>query len=159
MKYLSDRPALVIVLLTALYWLVFPLAPKPKGSDAIAIGAVCAGIFLVWQYSDTFFEILFKHERRLGWVAILCVTGVGVGMITSGIYRLLWNRYGQPQEWVSSATATFGLAILMVSAFGLGFSHTLTKVDGNYPRGFWHSLLVALAIILAFVAGQNYSPG
>lgn len=159
MKYLSDRPALIIALLVALYWIVFPLAPKPKGSDAIAIGAVCAGIFLVWQYSETFFDILFRYERRLGWVAILGATGVGIGMVMNGIYRLVWNRYGQPQEWVASATSTFGLAILVASVFCLGFSHTLTRVGGNYPRGFWHSLLVALAIILAFVAGQNYSPG
>lgn len=154
---MKDRPALIIALLIATYWIVFPLAPKPKGSDAIAVGAVCAGIFLAWQYIETFLAILFKRERRPGWVAILCVTGFGIGMVVSGTYRLVWNRHDQPVEWIGTATSTFGLAILMASAFGLGLSHTLTKVEGSYPGGFWRAVLVALAIVVAFVTGQQFS--
>jgi len=154
---MKDRPALIIALLIALYWIIFPLMPKPKGSDAVAVGAVCAGIFLAWQYIETFFAILFKGERRQGWIAILCVTGIGIGMVVSGTYRLVWNRYDQPAEWIGTATSTFGLAILMMSAFFLGLSHTLTKVEGSYPGGFWRAVLVALAIVIAFVAGQQFS--
>lgn len=154
---MKDRPALIIALLLAAYWLIFPLFPNPRGSNAIGVGAVCAGIFLTWQYVETFLAILFKRERRPGWVAILCVTGIGIGMTVSGIWRLVFNRYEQPTEWIGTATSSFGLAIMMAAAFGLGLSHTLTKVEGSYPGGFWRAVLVALAIVVAFVAGQQFS--
>lgn len=157
MKIFSDRPWLAIMLLVALYWLTFPLLPKPNGSNALAVLAVCSGIFLLFQYLGTFLEILFKGERRQGWIAVLFVSCLAIGIIISGGYTLVFNKLGQPKELISSATANFGRAILIVSCFGLGISHELTRMGDGSSRGVWRAFLIIAAIVVAFVAGSHFS--
>lgn len=146
-----------VLSMIASYWILFPLFEKPSGSNAVSILSICAGIFLFIQYMEATGRILFKRERRDGYIAILSATFVALGVVVSGLYILAWNRMGQPPEWVSSAPSAFGRALLTAGLFGMGFSHQITRIEGDYPKGFWRAVLIAFAIIIAFVAGANYA--
>lgn len=139
------------------YWVLFPLFQKPSGANAVSILSICAGIFLFVQYMEATGRILFKQERREGYVAIISASFVALGVIVSGLYVLLWNRMGQPTDWISSATSSFGRALMTGGLFGMGFAHQITRIGGDYPQGFWRAVLIAFAIIVAFVAGANYA--
>lgn len=146
-----------VLSMIALYWILFPLFDRPSGSNAVSILSICAGIFLFVQYMEATGRILFKQERREGYVAILSASFVAMGVIVSGLYVLIWNRMGQPPDWISSASSSFGRALLTGGLFGMGFSHQITRLGGDYPTGFWRAVLIAFAIIVAFIAGANYA--
>lgn len=110
-----------VLSLIALYWILFPLFEKPAGSNAVSILSICAGIFLFVQYMEATGRILFKRERREGYIAVLSASFLALGVIVSGLYVLIWNRMGQPPDWISSASSSFGRALLTGGLFDRAF--------------------------------------
>lgn len=154
---LTDKVFISIAVLIGAYWFFFPMLPRPKGSDIISVFSVCAGVFLIYQYISAGIEILFRQERRDGWIAIMGALSVGIGVVFSGGYILVWNRLGQPEAWISSATSAFGRFLIGSGLFAMGISHEVEKIGGHYPREFWRAVIVAFAIIVSFLAGAHFS--
>lgn len=155
-RILPNRLLWTIVLMIAAYWTIFPVVPRPNGANAISILSICAGIFLFIQYAEAAFLILIKRDRRDGWVAVLSATIAALGVILSGAYVLLWNYFGQPETWISSAASAFGRALFTAGFFGMGFSHQIMRIGGNYPKGFWRAVVIAFGLVLAFLSGAYF---
>jgi hypothetical protein len=159
MKILDNRLLLNGLLLFAFYWLVAPLVPKPYVSSAMSLLSLSAGTLMFSRYAEQTWQILWHRERSEAGshYAILGASLVSLGVVYSGIYSLLWIYFGQPDDWTASATSSFGRGLVAVGFFLMAISPDTDNVGAGYPIGFWRSLGVLLAIILAFIAGTHFA--
>lgn len=157
-ELMSNRPLLFSVAFLALYWAVAPFIERPGVSNAIAIFSICAGIFLFVNYIEATCRILFlkKRDPDGGHWAVYGATIAAFGTIYSGFATLLWNHFGQPEEWISTATLSFGRGLVPIGFILMGLSHQTMKVAGSYPKGFWRNVFLLFALVMAFIAGSQF---
>lgn len=157
--FFSNRPLCISIGLLSLYWVVGPFIEKPGVSNSIAIFSICAGIFLFINYVEAAMKVLFlkKRDPDGGHWAVYGATLAAFGTIYSGFFTLLFNHFGQPDEWSATATSSFGRGLVPIGFVLMGLSHQTMKVSGSYPKGFWRNIFLLFAIILAFVAGTHFS--
>lgn len=134
------------------------ITPRPYMSSIVSIMALMAGVFMFSRYAGKAWDILWKGERGEYGAhnAVLGAAELALGMVYSGMFRLTWNYYGQPDTWSSTWFASLGLFMIAKGAYRIAISPTDDLKAQKLPEGFWTLLMWLFAIMIAYVAGATF---
>lgn len=160
MKHLQGNWLLFrIVAIYAVYVVVGISIPRPLIFNAVAILATIGGTVLFARYSREAWRILWNKERGTYGAhhAVLGAAEVGLGLMYLGLFRLVWNYFGQPDAWQASWYSSLGLFMVAKGTFRQGVSPVEDGLLAGLPRRFWNWLLWAVCLMLAFLAGTHFN--
>jgi hypothetical protein len=148
-----------ILLVYAAYATVGSLVPRPYIFNAVAILAAIGGTVLFARYSREAWRILWDQERGKYGAhhAVLGAAEVGLGLMYMGLFRLVWNYFGQPEAWQTTWFSSLGLFMVAKGTFRQGTSPGDDALVAGLPYRFWNWLLWSVCIMLAFLAGTHFS--
>lgn len=158
-KFFQNRLLMNGVILLTIYLAMGITVPNPYVSSAMSLLSMMAGGAMFFRYAETSYEILFRGMRSSGGghLAVLGASIQSAGVIYSGLFTLIWIYFDQPTEWTGTAYSSFGRALIAVGFWMMTVSADDPAVPSRYPSGFWRMLLIACAIVVAFVAGTHFS--
>lgn len=158
-KLFQNRLLMNGFILLVIYAMMGVVIPNPYVSSAMSLLSMMAGGAMFFRYAETSYQILFHGERSEGGghLAILGASIQSAGVVYSGLFSLLWIYFGQPPEWAGTAVSSFGRGMIAVGFWMMTVSVDDPAVPSKYPSGFWRMVLIACAIVVAFVAGTHFS--
>lgn len=150
---------LQVALIYAGYALIGALTPRPYMASAVSILGLMAGIILFARYAGKAYDILFRMERGEygGHNSILGAAEMSLGVVYSGMFRLLWVYFGQPDNWTATALSSLGLFMTAKGAYRLAISPSEVDEPSHFPDWFWHRLLWIFGLIIAFICGAHFN--
>jgi hypothetical protein len=148
-----------IILIYALYVGIGLAVPRPHMFSAVAILATIGGTILFARYAREAWQIIWNQERGAYGAhhAVLGATEVGMGLMYLGLYRLVWNQFGQPDTWQATWFSSLGLFMVAKGVFRQGTSPSDDLLLGGLPRRFWNWLMISVGLMLAFLAGMHFN--
>lgn len=157
----GNRLLLTLLIVYAAYVGIGVLTPKPYMSAVIGIVALLAGIFMFIQYAGKAWGILWNQERGQYGAhdAVLGAAELALGMVYSGMYRLVWNYYERPDSWTGTWYASLGLFMIAKGAWRVALSPIEEHPPHRFPEGFWTVVLWLFALMTAYVAGATFGAG
>lgn len=134
------------------------LAVRPDVFNAVAIFATIGGTVLFARYARESWKILWNQHRGAYGAhhAILGAAEVGLGLMYMGLFRLIWNHFHQPDAWQATWFSSMGLFMVAKGTFRQGTSPVDDTRLIGLPRRFWNWLLLAVCIMIAYVAGATF---
>lgn len=159
MKHLRGNWLLFrIVVIYALYVAIGIATPRPYMFNVVAILAAVGGTVLFARYSREAWRILWNQERGSYGAhhAVLGAAEVGLGLMYMGLFRLVWNWFGQQDEWSATWFSSLGLFMVAKGTFRQGTSPGEDMILAGLPRRFWNWLLWFVCLMLAFLAGTHF---
>jgi hypothetical protein len=110
------------------------------------------------RYAVKAWDVIWNQERgRYGaHNAVVGAAELGLGMVYSGMYRLVWNYYGQPDTWAATWFSSLGLFMIAKGAYRIAISPSDELQAQRFPEGFWTVVMWLFAIMLAYVAGATF---
>lgn len=147
-----------LAVIYAAYVVIGHFTPRPYISSVVSIMALMAGTFMFARYAGAAWRVLWKHERGAfgAHQAVLGAAELGLGMVYSGMYRLVWNYYGQPDSWAATWFSSLGLFMIAKGAYRIALSPTDDIPTHRFPEGFWTIILWLFGLICAYVAGATF---
>lgn len=158
-KVLHNRLLVYGILIILSYWTAGAFTPKPYMSSAMSLMTILTGGMLFWRYFTTSYQIVFHGERGdgTGYIAILGASLLSFGIIYSGFFNLIWIYFGRPDEWSSTTASSFGRWMVSIGFFMMAMSPDMITTGAKYPVGLWRTIFVLCGLILAFLAGSQFS--
>jgi len=159
MQHLRGNWLLIsIVVIYTVYVLIGSFTPRPYISSVVGIMALMAGLFMFARYAGAAWRILWHHERGAfgAHQAGLGAAELGLGMVYSGMYRLVWNYFDQPNTWSGTWFSSLGLFLIAKGAYRVALSPTDELRTDRFPEGFWTVVLWIFGLICAYVAGATF---
>lgn len=149
---------LSMVIVYTVYGVVGSFTPCPYMSSVVGIMALMAGLFMFIRYAGAAWRVLWNHERGENGAhqAILGATELGFGMVYSGMFRLVWNYFDQPDSWVGTWFASLGLFIIAKGAYRVALSPSDNILTHRFPEGFWTIVMWLFGLMLAYIAGATF---
>jgi len=132
--------------------------PRPYISSVVGIMSLLAGSFMFARYAGKAWDILWYRERGKYGAhnAILGAAELALGMVYSGLFRLLWNYFGQPDTWQATWFSSLGLFMIAKGAYRMAISPADEVGTPHFPDGFWNVLLWVFGLVIAFAAGASF---
>lgn len=158
-KFRGNWLLLQVALIYAGYAAMAFFVPRPYVASAVSILALMAGFLLLSRYIGKALDILLRMERGEfgGHNSILGATEMSSGVVYSGMFRLLWVYFGQPETWVSTGLSSLGLFMIAKGAYRLALSPGEVEDPHKFPSWFWSRLLWIFGLIIAFLLGTHFS--
>lgn len=159
MQHIRGNRLLITILGVYLaYMTVGYFTPKPYISSIVGILALGAGVFMFIRYASTAWSILWYQERGKYGAhdAVLGAAELSLGMIYSGLFRLLWNYLGQPDHWSGTWFSSLGLFMIAKGAYRVALSPSDDLPTQGFPKDFWTIVFCLFAVMLAYVAGATF---
>lgn len=134
------------------------ITPKPYVFKVVAILLLMAGGYMFLRYAGKTWDILWRQERGKYGAhhAILGTCELGLGLLYTGMYRLVWDHFGQPDAWSLTWYSSLGAFMIAKGAFRVATSPSDEILSPRFPGGFWKIVLVIFGMIVAFVAGTRF---
>lgn len=147
-----------LVIVYSAYVAVGMVTPKPYMSSIVGIMAFAAGAFMFMRYASKAWDIVWKQERGQYGAhnAVLGATELAAGMVYSGMFRLAWNYYGQPDSWVGTWFSSLGLFMIAKGAYRVAISPAEDLQAHKFPEGFWTVVMWLFGLMIAYVAGATF---
>lgn len=157
----GNRLLLTILLIYAVYIFVGHFTPRPYVSSIVGILSLGAGIFMFTRYAATAWDVLWNQERAQYGAhdAVLGAAELALGMIYSGMFRLLWNYFEQPDTWSGTWFSSLGLFMIAKGAYRVALSPSEDLPTHRFPKDFWTIVMILFAMIIAYVAGATFGRG
>jgi hypothetical protein len=154
----GNRLLLTLAAVYAAYALFAYLTPRPYMSSAVGIMALLAGAAMFFRYAGKAWDILWRQERGQYGAhnAVLGATEFSLGIIYSGIFRLLWNYFDQPDSWTGTGLSALGLFMIAKGVWRMAISPTEDALVTRFPDGFWVFVIWVFGWIVAFVVGTHF---
>ena len=154
----GNRLLLTLAIVYAAYIVVGSITPRPYMSSIVGIAGTMAGLFMFSRYAGKAWGIVWKQERGQYGAhdAILGAAEVALGITYSGLFRLAWIWYGQPDSWVSTWFSSLGLFMIAKGAYRIAISPNEDLAPNHYPDGFWTVLMWLFMVMVAYVAGATF---
>jgi hypothetical protein len=134
------------------------LVPKPFMSSGTAIAAMIAGCLLLLRYGALALQILLQSKRgdRGAHDAILGAAELAAGLVYSGVFRLAYVYFREPESWRSNVWGALGLLAIAKGCFRMFVSPDEVAPGHRLPDGLKMALLWAVGLVVAFIAGTNF---
>lgn len=135
------------------------VVPRPYMSSGTAIAAMISGLLLAMRYSGLALQILLQGKRGEHGAhdAVLGAAELAYGLIYSGLFRLAYVYYGQPESWRSTVWGALGLLAIAKGCFRMFISPDEVVPGHRFPEGLKMALLWSVGLVIAFIAGANFS--
>lgn len=135
------------------------LVPRPFMSSGTAIAAMISGCLLLMRYGALALQILLQGKRgdHGAHDAILGAAELAVGLLYSGVFRLAYVYFGQPESWRSTVWGALGLLAIAKGCFRMFISPNEIVPGHRLPDGLKMALLWSVGLIIAFIAGANFA--
>jgi len=149
---------ITLAVVYAAYVCVGILTPRPYMSSIVGIMALAAGLFMFTRYASKAWDILWNQERGQYGAhnAVLGAAEVALGIVYSGMYRLVWNYYGQPDTWQATWFSSLGLFMIAKGAYRVAISPAEELQSHRMPEGFWTVVMWLCGLMIAYVAGATF---
>lgn len=140
------------------YVVVGTFTPRPYMSSIVGIMATLAGVFMFFRYAGKAWDVIWKQERGQYGAhdAVLGATEVALGIVYSGMYRLVWNYYDQPDAWAATWFSSLGLFMIAKGAYRMAISPSEDLVPQRFPEGFWTVVMWLFGLMIAYIAGATF---
>lgn len=150
-----------LVVVYAAYVVIGMVTPRPYMSSVVAIMALLAGLFMFGRYAVKAWDIIWNQERGLYGAhnAVLGAAELALGMVYSGMFRLIWNYYGQPDNWSATWFSSLGLFMIAKGAYRVALSPSDDLQTQRFPEGFWTVVMWLFGLMIAYVAGATFGAG
>jgi hypothetical protein len=147
-----------LVIVYAAYIGVGMITPRPYMSSIVGIMALIAGVFMFSRYVGAAWDILWNRRRGEYGAhdAIVGAAEFALGMVYSGMFRLVWNYYGQPDNWQATWFSSLGLFMIAKGAYRMAISPTEELQATRFPEGFWTVVVWLFGLMIAYVAGATF---
>lgn len=157
----GNRLLLTILTVYAIYVFVGHFTPRPYMSSIVGIMSFGAGVFMFVRYAGTAWNILWNQERGKYGAhdAVLGAAELALGMIYSGLFRLMWIYFDQPDSWSGTWFSSLGLFMIAKGAYRVALSPSDDLPVHRFPKDFWTIVFILFAVILAYVAGATFGRG
>lgn len=134
------------------------VTPRPYISNIVAIMALIAGAFMFSRYAGKAWDILWYRERGPYGAhdAVLGAAELSLGAVYSGMYRLVWNYFEQPEPWVGTWFSSLGLFMIAKGMYRMYRSPVEGASEIGFPDGFWNVAMWVIGLMLAFIAGTHF---
>lgn len=154
----GNRLLLTLILVYAGYVCVGMFTPRPYISSVVGILALLAGLFMFSRYANKAWDIVWNRERGEYGAhnAVLGAAEFALGMVYSGMYRLVWNYFDNPESWSGTWYSSLGLFMIAKGAYRVAMSPTDELAVNGFPKDFWTILACLFALMLAYVAGATF---
>lgn len=149
---------ITLVTIYVSYVLIGHYTPRPYISSVVGIMSLIAGLFMFGRYARTAWDILWNRERGSYGAhnAVLGAAELSLGMVYSGMYRLVWNYFEQPDTWTGTWYSSIGLFMIAKGAYRMALSPTDDLPTHKFPEGFWTVALWLFGLMIAYVAGATF---
>lgn len=140
------------------YVLVGHFTPRPYISSLVGIMSMIAGLFMFGRYARAAWDVLWNKERGEygSHYAVLGAAELAAGMVYSGMYRLVWNYFGQPESWTGTWFSSLGLFCIAKGAYRVALSPSDDLPSHKFPEGFWTIAFWLFGLMLAYIAGATF---
>jgi len=154
----GNRLLLTLVGVYTAYVLFGYFTPRPYMSNVVGILALIAGLFMFARYAGKAWDIVWNRVRGEYGAhdAIVGAAEFAGGMIYSGMYRLVWNFFDQPDAWTGTWFSSLGLFMIAKGAYRVALSPTDELPIHRLPKDFFTIMVILFAIMIAYVAGATF---
>lgn len=154
----GNRLLLTLVIVYAAYIVVGIFTPRPYMSSIVGIVATMAGVFMFSRYAGKAWDIIWKRERAKYGAhdAILGAAEMALGIVYSGLFRIAWNWYGQPESWQATWFSSLGLFMIAKGAFRIAVSPNEDLLPHRMTEGVWTIIMWLFVVMTAYVAGATF---
>jgi hypothetical protein len=148
-----------VVIIYAAYIIVGVfVVPRPYMSSGTAIASMIAGSLLAMRYGGLAAQILLQGKRgdHGAHDAVMGAAELAIGLIYSGIFRLAYVYFGEPESWRSTVWGALGLLAVAKGCFRMFISPDEVVPGHRFPEGMKMALLWSVGLVIAFIAGANF---
>jgi hypothetical protein len=137
------------LLISALFWVLWPFLPVKLTFDMLNAVVVSVGIGVVVAYAPGIFVALRRDRRELtsGKILIIGIIATWVATNVRSAWNWAWRYYHKPPEMIDHPVVAFMLLILIMG----GVLHLTARdaIDGQVPRQVWRRVGIIIAIGLS----------
>lgn len=154
----GNQLLLTIMAVYAVYVFIGYMTPRPYISSIVGILSLGAGVFMFSRYARAAWDVLWNRERAPYGAhdAVLGAAELALGMVYSGLFRLSWNYFGQPDTWSGTWYSSLGLFMIAKGAYRIALSPEDELPTSRLPRNVLTALFFGFALIVAYVAGATF---
>lgn len=154
----GNRLLLTLAIVYAAFIGVGLITPRPYMSSIVGVVATMTGAFMFSRYAGKAWDIIWNQERGKYGAhdAILGAAEMALGVVYSGLFRLTWTWYGQPDSWQATWFSSLGLFMIAKGAFRIAISPNEDIAPNRMTEGVWTVMMWLFVVMVAYIAGATF---